>query len=233
MNKMKKQGCLWGCGLMILVLVAIAGTGTWYAAQMTKEFKQVKASEGALVQAVAKSGDYSLDLIQPPAVGRIEAFLEVRQGLVDWRGNLTRAVTDFQVEREKGFSGPMGFYRSLQSGTELAPIYAGFWEKRNKLLLEQKMGPHEYIFLYRLIYQTWLGHDPQDGLETPRAAHFTNGQVAGDDASSLKSLPPLVWEGDMAKLDEVLAPYRQDLEITYSPLLNPLECLFSVQMEHP
>ncbi len=223
MNKGTKKGCLWGCGLVTLILVAIAGAGTWYAANMTKDFNQVKASEEALVAAVASQGTYKMDLVHPPAPERIEAFLEVRRGLEEWALNLERSVAEFKAARDEDTGGPWGFFKSLRAGTELAPVYAGFWQKRNELLLEQQMGPEEYAFLYRLIFQTWLGHDPQDGEETPTGTTLATGK---NEVHTLTSPPVLKWAGDPGDLAETLAPFRHALAKTYRPVLNPLEFLF-------
>ncbi len=226
MNKAVKQGCMWGCGLVTLVLVAVVGAGTWYAVQMTKDFKEVRASEEELVAAVPADSTYVGSLSTPPAPERIRAFAEVRRGLHERRLQLEQQVGEFKASFAPSGGGPLAFYRNLRAGSELAPVYAAFWRKRNELLRKQAMGPREYDFLYRLIFYTWLEHDPADGAGTPQGTTLAGGRKPGEpDTTILPEVP--VWAGDPAELDAALAPYRGDLEATYSPVLNPLEIMFA------
>ncbi len=233
MNKATKRGCVWGCGLATLMLVAIAGVGTWYASRMNQDFKQVKTSEEVLVQAVSAQGPFTGDLVHPPTPDRIAAFLRVRRGLQEWRQNLERSVGEFKAAHVEARGGIPKFFKSLRAGTELAPVYAGFWQKRNELLLEQKMGPQEYTYLYRLIFYTWLRHDPRDGAETPAGTALVTGKTGKADAHAPPPLPAPVWAGDPSALEQALAPFGQALSNTYSPVLNPLEVLFVATAQVP
>ncbi len=233
MNKPAKQGCMWGCGLLTLILVAIAGTGTWYAAHMTSEFKDVTTSEEALLAAVPADSAYTGDLVLPPAAERVTAFVDIRGGLQERRLQLEQAVDDFRSVMNEGGGGPLGFFKSLRAGTELAPVYAGFWQKRNELLLEHGMGPREYSFLYRLLYFTWLGHDPHDGAQTPQATSLAAGKHGKDTPRDLAIPEAPVWQGDPAALDAALAGFREDLEHYYNPEINPLEIMFTGTAQAP
>ncbi len=226
MNRAAKQGCLWGCGLLTLILVAVAGTGTWYAVRMTTDFKAVKSGEEELLAAVPADSAYAGNLDQPPARQRVAAFLDIRRGLHERRLMLAQEVADFREVRAGDHGGPLGFFKSLRAGTELTPVYAGFWQKRNELLRTHGMGPREYSFLYRLLYFTWLGHDPHDGARTPTGTSLV-GSPPGNKGPGTP-IPPRapVWEGRPAALDSALAGFRTDLEALYSPVLNPLEILF-------
>lgn len=222
MQKAYKQGCWWGCGLMTLVLVAVVGTGTWYAVKMTTDFRAVKDSEQELWSEVKADSSYVGDLEHPPQPERVAAFLAVQRGLHERRLGLERAVTDFEAAGGVKKGGPLGFFKGMRAASELAPVYAGFWEKRNELLLAQHMGPREYSFLYRLLYDTWLGHDPLDGSLAPTMDGKRSRRADGIPAP----LPAPVWRGDPAALDSALADVRPELEANYSPLLNRLETMF-------
>jgi len=221
-NKAVKQGCMWGCGLMTLVLVAVVGTTSWYAVRMTTDFKAVKEGAERLLSQVKADSAYVEDRRHPPAPERVEAFLAVRRGLHERQLGMEQAVADFVSAGGVKESGPLGFFKGLRAASELAPIYAGFWEKRNELLLQQGMGPREYSFLYRLLYQTYLGHDPADGSLAP--AGPVGGAVPSHRLDA--GIPAPVWEGDPAQLDSALAEVRLELEAHYSPVTNRLETLF-------
>jgi len=222
-SKTTKQGCLWGCGLLTLVLVAIAGTGTWYAAQMSKDFKAVQESEEELVREVPDDAAFMPGLVVPPQSDRLRAFAAVRTGLHERRLQLEQQVGAFQAEVGEG-AGPAGFLRRLRAGTELAPVYAGYWQKRNTLLRAEGLGPREYDFLYRLIYYAALGHDPADGSGTPSGMSPSGNESIPAGGRNLPEIP--VWAGDPEVLAAALAPYLDALEAAYSPVLNPLEIMF-------
>lgn len=227
MNKATKQGCMWGCGLATLVLVAVVGSGTWYAARISKDFKEVQAQEEALAAAVPADSSYAADLDTPPEAGRIRAFLAVRRGLHERRLQLERQITEFKASFTPSGGGPLAFFRNLRASTDLAPVYASYWSKRNALLQEQGMGPREYVFLYTLVYYTWLGHDPADGSGTPAGSMMAGGKEKTVDARRPDLPATPVWAGDPDELDAALSPYRDDLEAAYSPVLNPLEIMFA------
>ena len=221
-NKAVKQGCMWGCGLMTLVLVAVLGTTSWYAVRMTTDFKAVKEAEEELLAQVKADSAYVEDRQHPPAPARVEAFLAVRRGLRERQLGMQQAVADFVAAGGVKEGGPLGFFKGLRAASELAPVYAGFWEKRNELLLQQGMGPREYSFLYRLLYHTWLGHDPGDGALAAIGPARRAGQSHRPDAG----IGAPVWEGDPALLDSTLADVRLELEAHYNPVTNRLETLF-------
>jgi hypothetical protein len=200
--------------VVLLAMVAIAGSATWYAARINREYKEVARSEKILRARVGR------DAFRPPAqldvsAERVDIFLAVRDSLYEERLDLEAAATTFARERERNRSGgPKAMWNLLGAGSDLAPVYADYWEARNRALAAHLMSPEEYTWLYRVLYHEWLGRDPEDGRDENAAA------------PGPAEMAPLVGELTPASRD-LLAPRRLRLEATYSPLLNPVELIFS------
>ena len=191
MNGKVKKGLGIGCLVVLLAVVAVAGGATWYAARINREYKEVARSEKILRAQVGP------DAFRPPAeldvaADRLDVFLAVRDSLFEERMDLEAAATTFARERERNRAGGLkGWWNLLGAGSDLAPVYAAYWETRNRALTAHRMGPEEYAWLYRVVYQRWLGRDPDDGRESG--------------APGPAELPPLVGELTPASRD-VLAP---------------------------
>ena len=195
-----------GCALLVLAVIAVLGSATWYAAQFSKEYKAVKRSETALVEATTGFDDWV-----PPVEGvtadRLEAFLAVRENLATDRAGLARATAEFDAADR-------GWWSRLSSGADLVPVYAAFWDARNKALLDREMGPLEYIFIYRLVYYGWLGKDPAVGVE---GSDFDPGAASW--------LSP--WVDAIPVETAALLETRKDrLESVWLAQTNPLELIF-------
>ncbi len=144
---------------------------------------------------------------------RLAAFLAVRDSLAAQQFELAAQAAAFARERNQGRDrGLREFLRLLDSGSELAPVYAAYWIQRNRSLLAHEMGPDEYIWLYSVIYYEWLGKDPSDGREDAPTAPPLRAEISG-------ALP--------AETLDLLAPHRLRLEANYSSLVNPVELIFS------
>lgn len=162
MNKTLMKGCGIGCGVVALLFLVLVGGGAWFARQMGQEYKVVQQTETALVEAQG-----GLDAWTPapglvPTPERVAAFVAVRERTGEWRAKLDTGITDFAAERARG-GGVGGLWRSMRSGSDLGLMYAGFWSARNRILLEEGMGPAEYSWLYGLVYYGWLGLDAGAG----------------------------------------------------------------------
>lgn len=195
-----------GCLVLVLAVVAVLGSATWYAAKFSKEYKKVVATETALVEATTDFDNWG-----PPPEGtsaeRLEAFLAVREALVTERAILKKANADFRAEEQ-------GWWSRMSGGADLVPIYAVFWQARNEALLEQVMGPMEYIFTYRLAYYGFLGHDPMAGIDM---GEFDPGEASW--------LSPWVDEIPPPTRD-LLESQRGRVEVTWDEEVNPLELIF-------
>lgn len=163
MDRKWKRGLGIGCLIAALVVVAVLGAGTWYAGRINKEYKEVRDSEKTLLAATEKEEGF-----RPPAAGiptsdRIEVFLKVREEMAPWCRTMASASGQFADDRERQRGGGVkDLLRVVNTGSDLMPIYAGFWTARNEALLNHGMGPGEYTYIYRRVYLTWLPSDSPD-----------------------------------------------------------------------
>lgn len=195
-----KWGLGIGCGLMVLVFVGIVGVGTWYATRINAEYKEVRDTEERLIAATEGDEDYRPPPGGVPGPERIEAFLAVREELKPWLDTLYEANEQFLADRDRQQAGGVkDFLKLFNTGSDLMPIYAGFWTARNEALLKHEMGPGEYVYIYRLTYQTWLNLDRDGGP----AANYPSGA-----------------------LTSALEPYRDRLVDAYVPEVGILEQIF-------
>lgn len=207
-----QKGCGIGCLVLFSAAVILMGAATWYAREINGEYKEVQKTEDDLLAATE-----DLAFTPPPDLvlraDRLEAFLAVRDSLAAPRFELVAQATEFARQRNRGRGrGLKEFLRLLDSGSELAPFYAAYWIQRNRSLLAHEMGPDEYIWLYSVVYYQWLQKDPADGRDGEATAPTVRAQITG-------ALPS-------ATLD-LLAPHRLRLEAGYSPVINPVELIFS------
>jgi hypothetical protein len=195
-----KLGLGIGCGLAVLVVVGVLGVATWYAGTINKEYKEVRDSEKAVLAATEGDQGYSPPQGGIPAPDRIEVFLEVRKDLVPWRRTMASASGQFATDRERQRAGGIkDLLRVVNTGSDLMPVYAGFWVARNQTLLEHGMGPGEYAYIYRLVYYTWL-----------------------------KREPPAEWVEDLTDqtLSAAFMPFRERLLEAYDAEVDPVELIF-------
>ena len=169
----RKLGLMIGCGLMLLIVVGIFGVANWYSGRINQEYKEVRDSEKALLAATEGDGGFSPPIGGIPAPDRIEVFLAVREDLDSWLETMAAAITKMADDRERQRDGgPKDFVRLVNTGSDLMPIFAGFWTARNEALLAHEMGPGEYAYIYRLVYHTWLdfGRPARSATDYPTAA---------------------------------------------------------------
>ena len=189
-----------GCGFALLIVVGFFGVANWYSGRINQEYKEVRDTEKALLAATEGDEGFMLPHGGIPASDRIEVFLAVRKDLVPWRRTMASASGQFGTDRERQRAGGIkDLLRVVNTGSDLMPVYAGFWIARNEALLEHGMGPGEYSYIYRLAYRT--------GLEPDRPA------VASRD------------HPDQA-LTDALDPYRGRLLAAFDAEVDPVELIF-------
>jgi hypothetical protein len=195
-----KLGLGIGCGLAMLIVLGILGTATWYTGRINAEYKEVRESEKALLAATESEQGFRPPPGGVPTADRLEAFLAVRGELAEWRRIMATASGEFAVDRQRQRSGGLkDLVNLVNTGSDLMPTYAGFWVARNEALLDQGMGPHEYSFIYRLVYHTWLGF----------------------------GRPPAVVDDYPADiLAKALGPYRERLISAFDATVDPVELIF-------
>ena len=164
MNPKLKRGCGIGCALLFIVFMLLFGGTVYFSKQMGKEYKVVKELEEQLVEVHGASNQLPDGFTGVPSVERMEVFLAIRESSAEWR---TMVETSFvKILAEEGLNEVDGFkhfLRILKASRDLAPVFSSFWTSRNQAMLDGGMGMGEYIYLYCLTYNSWLGYDPSDG----------------------------------------------------------------------
>lgn len=161
MNRTVIKGCGIGCGVVALLFLVLVGGGAWFAREMGREYKIVQQTEQALVAEQGGLADWTPPPGLLPAPDRVAVFASVRGRSGEWRGLLEADIARFAAQREQGGLG--GFWNTIRAGSDLGLTYARFWAARNRILLDEGMGPAEYSWLYGLAYYAWLGRDPAAG----------------------------------------------------------------------
>lgn len=200
MGGIKKLGLGIGCGFALLIVVGFFGVANWYSGRINQEYKEVTDSEKALLAATEGDEGYSPPSGGIPAAERIEVFLAVREDLDSWRGTMATAIVKMATDGERQrVGGPKDLVRVVNTGSDLMPIFAGFWTARNEALLAHEMGPGEYSYIFRLVYHTWLD--------------FDDPTVSGMDYST-------------GALTAALEPYRDRFTVAFDPDVHPVELIF-------
>ena len=179
MDRRLKIGCGIVGGVVLLAVLLVLGGGIWLAKDMAKHYKAVQKSEEALLETTGGLEAYDLPPGGVPSAERIEAFVDVRSELSEWRANLATELAAFLAEQDQDDGGFRQTVRLLQAGSDLAPAFAGFWTARNEALLAHRMSPTEYVTLYALAYYAYLGYEPIDGragtLRLPGGVEMSGG----------------------------------------------------------
>jgi len=155
MGGKKKLGLGIGCGFALLIVVGIFGVANWYSGRINQEYKEVADSEKELLAATEGDRGFRPPPGGVPAPPRIEVFLAVREDLDSWRRTMATASSQFAEDQDRQRAGGLkDLVKLLDTGSNLMPIYAGFWTARNQTLLAHEMGPGEYAYIYRLVYRS-------------------------------------------------------------------------------
>lgn len=204
----------WGCGVLVLGAVLVAGTLTWYSARLTGAFKTVKQSEKELVAATQEPAAWVPPAGGVPEARRVELFCAVRDSLAEWRGRLA-------TEEQRHAREDRGWWSRAGGASDLAQTMAEYWVARNKALGRAGLGPGEYAWLYGLAYYGWLGHDPAAGRQPG-----TGAGRAGREAEEFDRLRAQWKGGAGAGAEAVLSPLRARLEAGWTEETNPVELIF-------
>jgi hypothetical protein len=159
-------GCGVGCGLLILLVMALVAAG---AASFRGFVSDIEGSEQSQERLDARLG--SLNAYTPPPDAavppdRLDVFLAVRVQLQPWHATMTKHLTDFP----RADAGPasLGALQQLKVATGMGRFFrdlGGYLQQRNETLMEHEMGLGEYFYIHTLVYHWWLRYDPIDGPE--------------------------------------------------------------------
>jgi len=145
-------GCGIGCLLAIVVVVGLGWMGYRWTQLAVDAMESAGQSEALLEETFGPVRDF-----RPPVDGRIpvdrmEVFLEVREGLTAPREALAQAISGL-APGEGG-----GGLRTARAGAVMGPRALDLVRARNETLLSAGMGFGEYVWIYWLTYDAWLGH---------------------------------------------------------------------------
>jgi len=180
-------GCGLGCGIPILLLLLVTIGGGIF---MMKPFNKAVDTQKELSATYGKRSDYV------PAAGglnpeRLEKFMNVRRELVPYCDNFNEISAKFE-EMEKLDAGgeepskgevfnAVGNMMSAVMG--IAGNIGRFTATRNDALLNQDMGLGEYIWIYTLVYNSWLEHPPNTDFEERK-----NGEYSAEEKRVIQQL---------------------------------------------
>ena len=173
-------GCGIGCLVIILLLAGIAGGGFLCVRGMVRNFQVLEESRNELVDAFGSVTDYSPSSDGSIDETRIRNFVSIRRALQPYQGRLDKAFDRFSRIEEVNDRSPIRILESIRNATSVIPAITSYIHARNTILLDHAMGIGEYIYLYMIIYHSWLGHKPDDH---PDITHIIR-DINSDDESA-------------------------------------------------
>jgi TonB family protein len=157
-------GCGIGCAAIVVLVVSLV-TGT--IIYVRGKFQPLQAASESRKEIVAAYG--APDAFVPPSNGaiapeRMEVFLSVRDSLKDTQARLDTAMANFDLERLNQRQPSFGaVLRTLNDLSNLIAPVGEYVNKRNRVLMDKRMGLGEYAYIYSIAYYSWLGHRPDEG----------------------------------------------------------------------
>jgi hypothetical protein len=195
------KGCGLGCGIVSLLAAGACVAGMMYFKSLFRGVSAAEASREKLVASLGEIGAY----VPPPSGAipgpRLSIFLTVRESLKEAPARLEASIARIPSDEEfQGQDNVVGkVLEGLGAVRTLIDQVGAYLEARDHELLRQEMGIGEYVYIYGLVYYSWLGHDPEDGPEIVR-------HVGGEDGRAVRLryrryfLP--VLQAQLASLDE-------------------------------
>jgi hypothetical protein len=159
-------GCGIGCGVIVLILVALGLTGYLFFKNIADEFKDYDASITTLTERYGSIKDFTPNPDGSIGPERMETFLAVREALSPVREKLEISFETLQnrVGRDRiEVKKPKNILKMIKTGVGLIPQIGEFMKNRNQALLDRGMGMGEYYYIYVISFYSWLGHLPEDG----------------------------------------------------------------------
>jgi hypothetical protein len=137
-------------------------------------FRGIEKAARSQEALIAELGN--VDAYVPPASGvpdaeRLEAFVRVREATADSRARVEAVVAGLPPPELSQDDSVIGRVRvGLDVLGELIDAMGSYVAARNGRLVEEKMGIGEYVYLYTLMYHSWLGHSPTEAVKGSREA---------------------------------------------------------------
>ncbi len=271
------MGCGIGCGAAVLLLVALGTFGYLFVKSKMRGFVEAESASAELTRKYGRITDYCPDP-GGPAADRIRVFLDARDKTAAARGNLEVSFASLSDGIHQARGGQDSIPQILDivaRGFSIVPQLGEFHAARTRALMDEGMGPGEYVYIYVLVYYSWMGKSPADGpgfriqgdrtivsedsrdgrdarqerrdeltryvrrtfldMLRNRCSKTDEGRaeappdpwrkVLDAEISALEENPSRIpWQDGLPKgIEDTLQPFRQRLEDSYSPLVNPLE----------
>jgi hypothetical protein len=157
-------GCGIGCGVVLLIVVLVAGGSFYFLRDAFRGFQQMEETQSTLVAQHGQIADFKPRPDGRVDAARITAFLAVRDTTTASRTSLAHALgkegPSSPDEKPRGFA---KFLKGIKAGVGFTGALADYLHERSAALLAQKMGLGEYLYTYALAYYSWLGKDPGAG----------------------------------------------------------------------
>ena len=169
-------GCGAGCLLVVLAIIAIFAAGVMFVRDTASGFQTAVEIRAELEDRFGTTGEFTPWPGGEIPSDRIDTFLAVRDGTRVARQELAdkfAAIPMSETEARELDSKPTGekalsIFKIIGSALGLGAEMGEFFAVRNTALLDQGMGLGEYTYLYAVIYNSWLEHDPGEGPQTGR-----------------------------------------------------------------
>ncbi len=159
------MGCGIGCGVVVLLLVALGTVGYLFVKSKVQGFAEAESAAAELARRYGRITDYCPDP-GGPAADRIRVFLDARERAAAARRNLEASfagLTDGIHQAKEGQDSIPQIFDIISRGFSILPQLGEFQAVRTRALLDEGMGPGEYVYIYVLAYYSWLGKSPADG----------------------------------------------------------------------
>ncbi len=157
-------GCGLGCAALIAILITVIAGGVMFIRGRFQPLEQAAASRNKLVSALGTPETYFPSPNGAVSPEKMESFLSVREQLKESQQRLESVVLGFDFDRlekkKPSFSEVLGIINGISA---IISPFGEYYAKRNQALLDRKMSLGEYLYIYSLVYHTWLGHKPEEG----------------------------------------------------------------------
>jgi hypothetical protein len=173
-------GCGVGCGAVILLGILLTVGGSFY---MMRPFKKAVNVQKELVAEFGERATYI-----PPQQGitpdRLELFMSVRRVVMPMcaefqeLGDKFAAMDELENSGEDPSKGEVFEAVGKLTGGIFGMVgnMGRFIELRNQALLDGGMGLGEYVWIYVLVYNSWLGNAPNVDFDGESKGHMTSGE---------------------------------------------------------
>jgi len=248
-------GCGVGCGMVVLLGILLSVGGGLY---MMRPFNKAIDAQKELV---AEYGEREAYIPPPQGItpDRLEKFLAVRRAVMPMCGKFQEIGDSFAAmnELEKGDEDPSKGEIFKAVGNLTGGIFGMvgniglFNQLRNQVLLDHGMSLGEYIWIYVLAYNSWLGFAPNMEIDGESKGGMSGGKrkvmrtLVLNHAEALSSVgmetKSALWEQEAARMKRaetgvpfkdsglpadlirVFLPYEKELADLYCEAMSSFE----------